>query len=129
VASGHVSAAALKIALEEKPEGVQVGRYLVRTGQLDEAELYEALSLQQGLPVADPDVNHVDLRIARALPEHVARRWRVVPFQVVEGRLYVAGPDAPAVEMNESLREFTALEIRFHLVTPAKFEELTSALL
>jgi len=129
VASGCVSAAALKIALAEKSEGVRLGEYLVRTGELEEAELYEALSLQQGLPVADPDVRQVDLRIARALPEHIARRWRVVPFQVVEGRLYVAGPDAPPVEMNASLREFTTLEIRFHLVTEAKFEELTSTLL
>jgi adsorption protein B len=129
VASGYVSAAALKVALGEKPEGVRLGQYLVRTRQLEEAELYEALSLQQGLPVADPDVRQVTRRVARALPEHVARRWRVLPFQVADGRLYVAGPDAPAVEMNESLREFTALEIRFHLVTPAKFEELTSALL
>lgn len=129
VSSGYVSAAALKIALEEKPDGVRLGQYLVRAGQLDDSNLYEALSLQQGLPVADPDVRQVTRRIARALPEHVARRWGVLPFQMAEGRLDVAGPDAPPAGMNESLREFTALEIRFHLVTPAKFEELTNALL
>ena len=129
VASGYVSAAALKIALVEMPDDMRLGQYLVRAGQLEEPQLYEALSLQQGLPVADPDVGHVSRQIARTLPEHVARRWRVLPFQVAEGRLYVAGPDAPPVGMNESLREFTRLEIRFHLVTPAKFEELTKALL
>jgi hypothetical protein len=31
--------------------------------------------------------------------------------------------------MSESLRPFTALEIRFHLVTPTEFESLAEALL
>jgi type IV pilus assembly protein PilB len=115
--------------MAEKPEGVRLGQYLIGIGRLGDPQLYEALSLQQGLPLADPDVRQLSFRVARALPEHVARRWRVVPFQIAEGQLYVAGPDAPPVEMNESLREFTALEIRFHLVTPAKFEEMTNALL
>ena len=129
VGSGYTSAAALKLALAEKPEGMWLGEYLVRAGRLDEAGLYEALSLQQGLPVANPNAHDVPRQIARALPEHVAQRWRVLPFQVSEGRLFVAGPEAPAAEMTESLREFTSLEVRFHLVTPAKFEELTKALL
>jgi adsorption protein B len=124
VGSGYVSAEALKIALADTPDGVRLGDYLVRAGQLDVARLYEALSLQQGLAVVDPNAREVPRWIARALPEHVARRWRVVPFRVEEGRLWVAGPDAPPVEMNESLRTFTALEIRFCLITPARFEVL-----
>jgi hypothetical protein len=128
VGSGYVSAEALKIALADTPDGVRLGDYLVRAGQLDVARLYEALSLQQGLAVVDPNAREVPRWIARALPEHVARRWRVVPFRVEEGRLWVAGPDAPPVEMNESLRTFTALEIRFCLITPARFEVLVKAL-
>jgi hypothetical protein len=31
--------------------------------------------------------------------------------------------------MNAALRSFTALEIRFHLVTPTEFERLAEALL
>ena len=38
-----------------------------QAGQLEESHLYEALSLQQGLPVVDPDVGQVSRQIARTL--------------------------------------------------------------
>src|ERR1700749_1933316 len=53
VGSGYVSAPVLKVALLEQPEGERLGELLIRVGALSEANLYEALSLQQGLPVID----------------------------------------------------------------------------
>jgi len=35
----------------------------------------------------------------------------------------------PTPEMSATLRLFTALEIKFHLVPPTKFERLTASLL
>jgi hypothetical protein len=43
--------------------------------------------------------------------------------------MFVASAKLPTPQMNASLRSFTALEIRFHLVTPTEFENLTTALL
>jgi hypothetical protein len=57
------------------------------------------------------------------------RQWRVLPFRVAEGGLYLAGPETPSSEMSAALRSFTSLDIRFHLVTPAEFEKLIGALL
>ncbi len=128
VSSGYLTAAALKSALVEKPLGMRLGEYLIAIDRLDEASLYGALGLQQGLPVSDVDAGQIHRRVARALPERVIREWRVLPFRVDEGALYVAGPNAPSAEMNEALRRFTSLEVRFHLMTPTKFEELTKAL-
>ncbi len=48
VGSGFVSAAVLKAALLEQPAGVRLGELLLQAGALNEANLYEALSLQQG---------------------------------------------------------------------------------
>jgi len=67
--------------------------------------------------------------IAHALPEHVAREWGVLPFRVGEGNLFLASAKLPTTEMGAALRSFTALEIKFHLVTPAKFENLAASLL
>jgi hypothetical protein len=53
----------------------------------------------------------------------------VLPFQVAERSLFVAGPEIPGEEMSQALRSFTALELRFHLVTPAEYEALAGALL
>ena len=129
VSSGYLSASALRAALAAPIPGLRLGEQLVRTGQVDEEAVYEALSLQQGLPLSSIDPNEIPLRIARAIPQHAARQWRVLPFRVAEGSLFLAGPDLPTTEMNVALRSFTALQIRFHLVTPKRFEKLTGALL
>ena len=129
VGGGFLTTASLKSALIEKPEGVRLGEHLVRIGRVDEGSVYAALGLQQGLPVSSPDAGDIPRRVARALPERVMREWRVLPFRVAEGSLYVAGPEAPSAEMNEALRQFTSLEVKFHLVTPTKFEELMEAVM
>ncbi len=129
VGSGQVTAAALRQALETRPSGVRLGAQLVRLGYLREDHLYEALSLQQGLPLAHLAPEDVERKSVRVLPSAVARSWRVLPFRVAEGSLFVAGPDLPSPEMNAALRTFTALHIRFHLVTPSQYNFLTRALL
>jgi adsorption protein B len=129
VGSGQVTAAALRQALETLPDGVRLGAQLVRLGYLREDQLYEALSLQQGLPLAYLVPEDVERKSVRVLPSAVARNWRVLPFRVAEGSLFVAGPDLPSPEMNAALRTFTALQIRFHLVTPSQYNFLTQALL
>lgn len=129
VGSGALEAGSLKTALQTQPPGVLLGEHLVRGGHLTEQELCQALSFQQGLPVGRVEPGAVSRTIARALPEHAIREWGVLPFRVAEGGLLVASAKLPTPEMNASLRAFTALEIRFHLVTPTEFENLTSALL
>ena len=129
VGSGKLSTEALRDALDTCPSGVRLGAQLVNLGHLQEDDLYEALSLQQGLPLARLEPDDVEAKSVRALPSAVARNWRVLPFRVAEGRLFVAGPDLPSPEMNAALRDFTSLEIRFHLVTPSEFNVLTEALL
>jgi hypothetical protein len=129
VGSGYLAKPALTAALAECPEGVRLGEFLVGAGWLDAESLYEALGTQQGLPVADVDASSVPWSVAHCLPEHVIKKWRVLPFRVAEQNLFVASPEAPTSEVAAELLGFTALEIRFHLVTPSKFEELREALL
>ena len=129
VSSGALAARMLRDALETQPPGVLLGEHLVRSGQLTEESLYQALSFQQGLPIGRVEVENVPKHIAHALPEHVVREWGVLPFRVAEGGLFIASAKLPTLEMTASLRSFTALEIRMHLVTPTEFENLTSALL
>jgi bacteriophage N4 adsorption protein B len=129
VGSGYLSAATLQRALAACPPGTRLGEFLVASGELGQAALYEALSLQQGLPLTYVDACDIPLRIARALPERIAREWRVLPFKVTEGSLLLASPDLPTPAMTAAVRPFTSLEIRFHLVTPAEYEQLLDALL
>ncbi len=129
VGSGVLSRSALAAALETRPPSLRLGEHLVHTGVLKQESVYQALSFQQSLPLASVEPSAVPLEIAHALPARVVKRWKVQPFRVEEGNLFLAGPEIPTAEMNRSLRSFTALQPRFHLVTPASFESLSKALL
>ena len=116
---GEVESAALSI-----PKGLRLGEYLVRLQKLSEKNLYEALSLQAGIPSGSVCYADVDRLATRALPAAASRRWRVLPYRIETGKLHVAVDDLPSAELKRSLRGLSPLEIRFHLVRPNEFEML-----
>ena len=129
VSTGCLPAPDLERVLSEQIPGTRLGEHLVATHRLSAEAVYEALSFQQGLPIAHIESDSVPWSIAHALPETAMRKWRVLPFRVAEQNLFVASPEAPGTEMSQELQSFTSLEIRFHLVTPAEFDRLSEALL
>lgn len=120
--SQRITPEQLEAARASLPAGQRIGEYLVTQGLLAEADLYAALSLQNDLPLGKPD--EVSVPVTRSLPAAVSRKWRVLPFRIAAGELYVAGAELPDEEMQKDIRRFSSLEIRFHLVTPSEFEEL-----
>ncbi len=129
VGSQFVMQADVDEALASKAAGERLGEYLVRTGKLSEAEVYVALSLQQNLPVGKPQPSEISEPATHAVPAEVSRRWRVLPFRVAAGQLFVAGPELPSEEMALDLQRFSKMEVRFHLVTPTDYEDLARAYL
>ena len=126
--SGYITVDQLEMALRNKPLEMRLGGYLVLRGIITEEELCEALSLQQGLPAGPIEPGDVSPNAARALPMHVMRSWRVLPFRIASGNLHLATPEVPTDEMARELRGFTGLEVRFQLVTTGNFEKLLNLL-
>lgn len=124
VSNGYCTQECLDSALSSRPQDRMLGEHLMDLGWLSEHELYEALSLQQSLPVVDVDVKSVHPRVARALPAEASRKWQVLPFRVACGRLDVASPLVPTDQMQVMVQKYTRLEVRFHLVPKSRFEEL-----
>lgn len=116
-------------ALSTQPAGLRIGEYLVKLGKLSEEDLYEALSLQQSLPAGRLEPLEIKTNVARALPRHVIRDWRVFPYRIAAGSMFLASPEIPTDELSRAVGGFTRLALRFHLVTPANFEELADSLL
>jgi adsorption protein B len=123
---GWISPAQLDRALASLPRGQRLGEHLIALGHITEEDLYIALALQNRLPVGAPESSGISLPATRSLPAAVARKWRVVPFRIAAGELYLAGPELPGEEMQEEIRRFVSLEIRFHLVTPGDYAALAS---
>ena len=129
VGSGYIDAAQLDFALSTQPVGMRIGEYLVQSRIISADDLYEALSLQQSVPAGRIPPIEISPRVARSLPREVVRQWKVLPYRVSAGNLFLASPEIPTDEMSLALRAFTRMSLRFQLVTPAHFEELTQAFL
>ena len=54
----------------------------------------------------------------------MSRRWRVLPFRIQGGELYLAATEIPSEEFVAQVRSFSSLDLRFQLVTQADFEDL-----
>ncbi len=124
VGSSYVSETDLNEALATQPPGVRIGEWLIQRGKLTLEELYEALALQQNVPLGKPTPEEISIAVTRTLPASVARDFSVLPFRVMARQLYVAGPELPDEATTKRIRDFCSLDIRFHLVTPREFEEL-----
>lgn len=126
---GVMDAPSLHEAILTKPGNMRLGWHLVKIGYITEAQLYHSVAMQQSLCVGRVAPGQVRPNVARALPWEVVRHWRVLPFKVELGSLFVATPELPTGELQRDLKKYTSLEIRFQLVTPANFAELTTSLL
>jgi adsorption protein B len=129
VGSADLDEGVLMQALAAQPTGLRIGEYLVKLGRISHDDLYEALSLQQSLPSGRLEPLDISTKVARALPKHVVRDWRVLPFRIAAGNMFLASPEIPTDELSRTVSGFTRLALRFHLVTPSNFEELADSLL
>lgn len=129
VSSGTLTQDDLDRALASKPAEENIAEYLLRRGVVTEKPLYEALSLQVKIPLRRIEPGRIRLRVARSLPRTVMEQWRVVPFQVSEGHLFVASSQYLDESAATELQRHTKLRLRFHLVTPSNFQRLRKELL
>jgi adsorption protein B len=127
--SQWIAPAQLEAALASRPPGRRLGEHLLTLGLISERDLYEALSAQNNLPLGKPDPEAVSVPVTRSIPAALSRRWRVLPFRIAGGELYVAGSELPDENMHRDIRSFSSLEIRFQLVTPTEFDELAEVYL
>lgn len=121
-----VTPEALEAALASQPPGLRIGEHLIALGLLTEQDLYAALALQNHMELGKPERELISPEITRSLPASVARKWRVLPFRVAAGEIYLAGAELPGEAMQDEVRRFSSLEIRFRLVTPSEFEEMAA---
>lgn len=124
--SRRITESELASALASKPAARRLGEHLTLLGMITEEDVYAALAVQNNLPIGKPEPSSVSLPVTRALPAALAKKWRILPFRIVAGELYMAGSELPGDEMQKEIRRFSSLEIRFQLVTPADYDELAA---
>jgi bacteriophage N4 adsorption protein B len=96
---------------------------------LKTAHTYPSLALPAAFAEAIIDADQVRREAARALPLYFVRRWKVLPFKVAEGSLFLATPVPPSENLGEDLKRFTRLAVRYQLVSKQNYETLLRELL
>jgi bacteriophage N4 adsorption protein B len=127
--SGNLTTAELESATRTQPAGIPLPSWLVKAGYVAEEHLAEAVSLRESLPMARIVASDLEPRVSRLLPARVILERRVLPFRLERGTLHLASSDAPDDNVHEHLRRFTALELRFHVITRTEFNELAGEVL
>lgn len=94
VADGMITPDQLTQALDrQKQTGEFIGECIIALGFTSSAKIGQALEDATGFPFIDLAELTVDLTIARAVPEAVARSRRILPFMEQEGAVYAAMVD------------------------------------
>jgi adsorption protein B len=127
VGGARITSAQLSKALACQPQGRRLGEHLVNLGAISVNDLYAALSLQNNLPLGRPE--NISPAVTRLIPAQLVRQWRVLPFRITAGELYVATSEVPGSDIQDSLRMFSSLQLRFHLVIPREFDAMVAEFL
>jgi len=125
---GFISEDELATAKSEMAADVNVGEHLLAQGLISDEQLCHALSLFTGAPMGRFDPAGVKRGLRHCIPMHIARRFQVVPVDLREGRLIVAGRQALPPDALETIRGFTLLGVDFHITTSENYQELQKLL-
>jgi type IV pilus assembly protein PilB len=112
VAEGLVKEEQLRQALaEQKGRTDKLGSILVRLGFISEEQLIGFLSRQYGIPSITLNNLAVDGETLRLVPEHIAKKYEVLPVKRIGGTLTLAMSDPTNVFALDDVAFMTNLQI------------------
>jgi type II secretory ATPase GspE/PulE/Tfp pilus assembly ATPase PilB-like protein/CheY-like chemotaxis protein len=118
---GLIAADAVADARAKTPPPRSLWEALVASGAATDDQILEAISGRFRLKVAD--LAQMDPKIAQAVPEQLARRYRVLPLRMTDSFLEVATANPFDIDAEKTLAFATAREIRLLLLPPSRIGE------
>jgi len=94
---------------------------IVAQGVSTDDKILEVLAARFRLKVAD--VSKMDPKIREGVPEHLARRYRILPMRITDSFMEVATSNPFDLDAEKSLAFATGREVRLLLLSPAKIAE------
>jgi hypothetical protein len=112
----------------QKANGGSIERALIATGAITEEALTSALSKAYNLPgVSRGTLEAADPGVVAALPSEERRRFRALPFALLEKRLKVATCDPGNPVLKKNLETETGFEVEFHIAPDPVIEDLLAS--
>lgn len=109
-----ITEAQLDQALETQQSGDprRLGTILIDEEWLNAESLAMALSIHLNLPFADLSRESISPEVLKIIPEHIARRYHLIPFEVNNGSLSVVMEDPTDIRVLEEISALTGMNIK-----------------
>jgi type IV pilus assembly protein PilB len=122
--AGLVTEAQLDAAIAEQARvGKPLGRILIESGMVSEADVVRMLAQQVGLEFIDLADVSIDATTIGLVSETVARRYQAIPIGWRDERLIVAMSDPANVFALDDIRAITGSEVVSVVATPSQITE------
>ncbi len=101
--------------------GGKIGTNLMELYYISEEQLLEALGQTCHIPTADPEkLKNIDPDIIRQIPEDLAQKYKVVPFEYDKGRIHLAMLNPTDMEAIDEISFITGKVIKPFVTTEMK---------
>ena len=95
----------------QKKEGGSLGKILVREGLISEKDLLILLSQELNIPPIDLTKYKIDPKIAKLVPERLAKQYQLIPISRIGNRLTVAMTDPLNLFAMDDIKTLTSCDI------------------
>jgi len=99
----------------QKNTGRRVGEILMEMGVVTQDEINWILSKQLDIPYVNIDINNIDIRLSKDIPEFTLRKYKALPILELNDELVVAIADPTDNEAVKAIEVITKRKIRFVL--------------
>jgi type IV pilus assembly protein PilB len=104
---------------QQKKTGEKLEKVLIQLNFLTEKDITEVMGKQMGVAFVDLDNQEIDPEMIKTIPEHLARRYKVVPVGQIGSKLSVAMADPLNVLAIDDIRLITGFDIQPMIATEA----------
>jgi type II secretory ATPase GspE/PulE/Tfp pilus assembly ATPase PilB-like protein len=126
VRTGIISARQMQSALQiEQKNGKTVEQVLIDQKLLTASNLLTAISIQWRVPLIDLKRHRVHPEALRLVPEQLARKYNVLPLDIIGGSLVIVMADALDVQAIDDIAAATKMRIEPMMAAP---DEVLSAI-
>jgi len=113
---GKITDEQLNIALEEqKKTGERLGHTLIKLGFISEEDLVKALEKQFNLPCITINPKMINPQFIKIIPEDICRKYRLIPFMLVNNRLVIAVTDPYNLDFINEIKFTTDYDVELAL--------------
>jgi len=112
-----------KALVIQQKTGEKLGDILYKMGAITEEDLYSVLAEIYNVPYVDLDTVSIDSELVKLIPEHISRRYKLVPLKI-EGDKIVVGMSNPVnIYALDDVRIITGREVEPALVSETQIEK------